>query len=87
MESSWHSAWHRAHVHGSTFLPWARMPMHQSLPSKSLSQAQLQPFHDAFHQAEMGSPFSGFLKYIVPQNFFYGTFHILHYITVIYVST
>ena len=28
MASSSHSAWHRAHVHGSIFLPWARMPMH-----------------------------------------------------------
>ena len=53
MESSWHSAWHRAHVHSSIFLPWARMP---GLPSKSPSQAQLQPFHDAFHQAEMALP-------------------------------
>ena len=56
-------------INSSVFLPWARMPTCQSLPSKSISQAQLQPFHDAFHQVEMGSPFSEFLKYTVPQNF------------------
>ena len=85
MESSWHRAWHRAHVHSSIFLPWARMPTHQSLPSKSFSQAQLQPFHDAFHQAEMALPSLDF-KVHCSSKLFYGTFHILHYITVIYVS-
>lgn len=52
-------------INGSTLL--SGLECSQSyVCSLNLCQAQLRPLHEAFHQADMRSPFSEFLKYIVP---------------------
>ena len=85
MESSWHSAWHRAHVHSSIFLPGARMPRHQVYPLNLPLRLNFSPFMMPSIKQKWLS-LLWISKVHCSSKLFYGTFHILHYITVIYVK-